>query len=421
MKEQQIGFGKAEITPRTNVLLAGYAAERLSTKIHDPLFSKCLVYKDEVSSFVMIVLDLISADETLTKSILDRLSKYGVTKEELDVQATHTHSGPMGVTNNLKGALVGFDSVFGVHDEKIINLILDGVENSYLNAVDNLDSYELYKFSTLINGVGSNRTDDKLPGDKLLTGFIFKQSNGNNNLLYNYSCHPTVLAADNLEISADFPGAVAKQLNEYKEVIFINGSSGDISTRYNRKGKGFAEVERFASIISNQIKLNENEAIKQKDKTLKQIAVPIILNTRIPLSINEATNNIKERKCELDKIKAENGSALQAREKKAYLEGANADLMYAKNYQGVKAYTLDCRIINIGKTRVCCVPVELYSELSNVMKSEDLLFSSYANGYYLYLADIKAHEEHNYEACSSPFAKGEGEKLVEMLHERIVL
>lgn len=417
--KQLIGFGKAEITPKTNVLLAGYAAERLATKVHDQLYSKCLVYKDDESVLVMIVLDLIAADETLNKIILKRLSKYGVKKEELHIQATHTHSGPMGVTNNLKGALVGFNSVFGVYDEGIVNQIIDGVEESYLKAVDDLTSYDLYKFSALINGVGSNRTNNKLPGDSLLTGFIFKQDNGNQNLLYNYSCHPTILAADNLDISADFPGAVAKQLNEYKEVIFINGSSGDISTRYNRKGKGFIEVERFASIISNQIKLKANEAIKQEEKVLKQVLVPIVLNTRVPLSINEATKNVEEKKSELDKIEAENGSVLQIREKKAYLEGANADLMYARNYCGIESYTLDCRILNIGKTRICCVPVELYSELSNVMKNEDILFSSYANGYYLYLADIKAHEEHNYEACSSPFASGEGEKLIEVLYRAI--
>ena len=419
MNKQLIGFGKAEITPETNVLLAGYAAERLSTKVHDPLYSKCLVYKDDESTFVMIVLDLIATDKTLTKSILDRLSKYGVSNEELDVQAIHTHSGPMGATNNRKGALVGFDSVFGIYEERIVNRIIDGVEKSYLEAIDDLNAFKLYKFSTLINGVGSNRTDNKLPGDSLLTGFIFKQDNGNQNLLYNYSCHPTVLAADNLEISADFPGTVAKQLNEYKEVIFINGSSGDISTRYNRKGKGFTEIERFASVISNQIKLKENEAIKQEDKVLKQVLVPIVLNTRVPLSINDAINNVEERKHELEKVEAENGSVLQIREKKAYLEGANADLMYARNYCGIESYTLDCIILNIGKTRICCAPVELYSQLSNVMKNEDVLFSSYVNGYYLYLTDVKAHEEHNYEACSSPFASGEGEKLIEAFHCKI--
>ena len=419
MNKQLIGFGKAEITPKTQVFLAGYAAKRLSTQVHDPLYSKCLVYKDDDSVFVMVVLDLIAADENLIDKIVNKLSKYGIRKEELDVHATHTHSGPMGVTNNLKGALVGFDSVFGVYDENVVNIITNGVEKSYLKANDDLKQYELSKFSCLIDGVGSNRTDDRLPGDNLLTGFIFEQSNGDKSLLYNYSCHPTVLAADNLEISADFPSVVAERLGEYKEVIFINGSSGDISTRYNRKGKGFNEVERFGSIISDQIKYSEQKATKQSEIEINQLFVPIVLNTRTPLSINDALKNVENRKKDLNKIEAENGSALEIREKRAYLEGANADLMYAQNYCGVKSYTLDCRIINIGKTKICCVPVELYSQLSNRIKNENVLFSSYANGYYLYLADIKAHEEHNYEASSSPFTKGEGEKLIELLQNKI--
>ena len=91
-------------------------------------------------------------------------------------------------------------------------------------------------------------------GDRELTGFIFERTDGKRCLVYNYACHPTVLNADNRLRTADLPGAVAARLHEFDEVILLNGSCGDISTRFTRKGYGFAELDRFADIEAAAIK-----------------------------------------------------------------------------------------------------------------------------------------------------------------------
>ncbi|MEG1757429.1 MAG: neutral/alkaline non-lysosomal ceramidase N-terminal domain-containing protein [Oscillospiraceae bacterium] len=419
MDRQLIGFAKADITPPFSVKLAGYGSVRPSTGTHDPIYARCLVYRDDAKTTVIFALDLIAADDALCARIKNELKVLSIDEKSVNICAIHSHSTPMGVSESRHGALHGFEEEFGESDERVISLVLKGCQAACKEALACLDEYTLSRFECEVVGAGSNRTDPNLQGDNLLTGFVFEQKNGKRCLLYNYSCHPTVLAPDNLEISADLPYAVEERLKQYDEVIFINGSSGDISTRYNRSGFGFAEVERFGKIIADCIDEAEKHSEECENKEITQQFVPIELKTRQPLPLDEAEKNVERYKAQYEAAQKAGAGRTELRANMAFLEGANANLMYTKHCEGAKSYTLDCRILSIGDKDICCCPVELYSELSNRLKKNGTLFASYANGYFLYLADKKAHDNHNYEACSSPFAYGEGEHLIDEFEKEL--
>ena len=73
-------------------------------------------------------------------------------------------------------------------------------------------------------------------------------------LLVSYGCHPTILSAKNLCISADFPGVM--RINLHKSlgvpvVMFLNSGSGDVSTRFTRRSQDFVEVDRIGKLLAD--------------------------------------------------------------------------------------------------------------------------------------------------------------------------
>lgn len=415
-----IGFSKVAFTGRLPKPMAGFGGLREADGAHDPLYAKCLVYKNGISKLVLLSLDLVAADYTLCRAITSSLSELGFDKKETAIFATHTHSAPAGASNTSTGALKGFQETFGTLDTDFISLVAQACRSAVAAALCDMAEYKLLSFKVDVGGVVSNRTDRSLPGDRELTGFIFERTDGKRCLVYNYACHPTVLNADNRLRTADLPGAVAARLHEFDEVILLNGSCGDISTRFTRKGYGFAELDRFADIEAAAIKQGCGSAKICSSSEISQRMVPITLKTKEPAPVEEAEKASRIYKEKLEKAKQSGASATELRSITSYIEAASASATYSKNYSGNTEYELDCRILTIDGERICCCPCELYSELSNPLKAETgALFAGYANGYFLYMADKKAHDDNNYEACSSPFARGEGERLIEILREEL--
>lgn len=408
-----IGFSRAEITPNLPVNLSGFAGIRTAHEVHDPLYARCLVEQNGSRMFVMLTLDLVAADNSLCRRICSALEPLGIMPENVSIFASHTHSGPDGVCDTEEGALHGFEGTFAEEDMAVIDRVLTGCFTAVKAALADMREFKATTFSYTLSGVGKNRTDPKLAGDDELTAFIF-DTGIKKLLLYNFSCHPTILSADSTVVSADLPGEAAKNLyGSFDEIMFINGSCGDISTRYTRVKNGLPELERLGKLISDSIIAHMGEAAPCADNEFSDRRVPITLKVKVPLEINEARSNVARYTAELAEARDAGADALTLRAKKAYLEGANANLAYSLSYLGATEYVLDCRILHLCGREICCCPVELFSELSNPVKNaRHVLFSGYANGYFLYLADKAAHEDGNYEACSSPFAPGEGEHLI---------
>lgn len=72
----------------------------------------------------------------------------------------------------------------------------------------------------------------------------------------------------------------------------------------------------------------------------------------------------------------------------------------------------DVILLNLNHYTFMTFPGEVYSSLfEELFNTSNTRIIGYANGYNLYLTDSKAFEEKNYEALSSPFMQGEGERF----------
>ncbi|MCA9267090.1 MAG: neutral/alkaline non-lysosomal ceramidase N-terminal domain-containing protein, partial [Planctomycetales bacterium] len=101
----QAGAAASNITPQQPMPMAGYAgrgAKHAEGKLTD-LWAKALVLQDaEGRQAVLVTFDLIGIDRGLATSICQQLmDKYNLQREQIALNFSHTHTGPV-VAKNLR-------------------------------------------------------------------------------------------------------------------------------------------------------------------------------------------------------------------------------------------------------------------------------------------------------------------------------
>ena len=273
-------------------------------------------------------------------------------------------------------------------------------------------------------GIGTDRNDPGRPGDPLLSVLQFENDNGEQVIIYSTACHPTVLNADNTLVSADFPGAAAAALEQgkVKMAMFLNGSAGDVSTRFTRRGPGFDEVERLGAMLAAQVKevLGKLPAALS-DFTLAGGEMRMQMDLRKANSPQQEKENLERLKNALAEAKGQGADKAMLRLLEARCEGAFLGLLYSQNQPEAESVSLRIQFLQLGPLCLVFFPVELFSVLSNPLRADipGLVPVSYANGYFGYLPDRGIEQTDNYEKFTTVFAYGQGEKLIAEIARQI--
>ena len=412
------GYAKLSIIPEKEVNLAGYDRPRPVTGVLDELTVRAISFDNGNMKLCLLSYDLIAIDHLLMDRVRERYRPSQ--NEELIFSATHTHSGPMGTidTKDRKSTVYRKDNVFGVTDDSYLDFLagrtIQAIHNAYDSAVDT----GLFSLEYQVVGIGSNRNDKSMEGDPEVTALMLKKED-NEDIIFNYACHPTVLDSSNRLYSSDLAGAICRKAEgEFNGAIYLNGACGDISTRFNRQNSGPEELERLSDIFISEFHENRGAARKLDSDILSVRKIRIPLKIKEPMDTGIAERIYLEELNNLQDSSHKDQAALRLAQ--ARIEGAKANLEYSQNYQGLGEHTLNCNLLNIGGIRFLTFPGEIFSELSNLIREEhDISIIGYCDGYSMYLTDSNAYEKSYYEAMSSPFAKGEGEKFVKMIIDEL--
>ena len=249
-----LGYSGQIINPEVGTLMSGFAPLRAYRKKHSDLWLRAFVIEDSCRT-LFLQFDTIAIDEYLFRQIKRIADGHGIAEDHLIVSASHTHSGPVGLVNTQEGIFKGIYGLFGNYDQEMVSAVLAKTDQLIAEAIKNLEEISTLKFARgNLKGIGTERHDPKLPGDDRLTVWSYQTISGRKYLFYNFACHPTILNGTSEFLSSDFPGATAELLQrEYQAVCFINGSCGDISTRFTRTTEGRRQIEIFAELLTEKI------------------------------------------------------------------------------------------------------------------------------------------------------------------------
>jgi hypothetical protein len=202
------------------------------------------------------------------------------------------------------------------------------------------------------NGIGK-------PEDKDATLVVFKDGEDDLAAIVNISCHPTVLGAQNLQISSDLLGYISRGVKERLGVypLMMQGASGDMSNRNYRQGHDAEELARTGEGILAQLFASE----ELEPLSLKKPVVEAY-HWETSYSVDkEALKNLQEQ------IKQQMATEENYDKHKILLSSVYAiDLKLKKEEITAK---FDAAIIRLGDIEICKQPGEMFSRFGMQIKA----------------------------------------------------
>ncbi|MBA7561160.1 hypothetical protein ES708_02795 [subsurface metagenome] len=429
IKTLKAGVSTIDISPKKGIELAGYPHFlRHNTGIHDMLYASCIFLDDSITKMAIVCMDILFFSKVYVKEVRERVSsKVNIPEENIMISCSHTHSGPwasgrLDLEGLERGLKPDMDYVLSLKD-KLVNLITHACSNTF-EAKIGIEKGICGKE----DGVGGNRRDPDGPVDPEVWTIGIKDKKDNwRAALIKYSLHPTVIHEESTVVTADYPGYIRKYLAKTKPqmiFLFAQGTSGDQSTRYFRKGQTFKEAEkigfeigRVADSILNSMKFTSDVPL-----IVKSTETDIELKR---LSTEEAAEaEVAETKKRLGKLKREDASYIEIQNANLKNLGAECTLEYIRlKNKGidleleVNELPAEIQVIGIGDSRIVAVPGEIFVEFGlNIQKRSPFkktFVITLANGCLPgYACTEEAYSEGDYEAGTSMLTARSGNIIV---------
>ncbi|MBN2477299.1 MAG: hypothetical protein JXB62_22015 [Pirellulales bacterium] len=423
--EIRVGAAAVEINPPNGISMAGYYHPRGCQGVLDDLLVKATVLDDGQTVVALVVCDLISVPrDVVVKAREIILQKVGISGAAVMISATHTHTGPSLTRGAARsGPDGGPGDLSREYTQKLPEWIAQAVAEAHAARVPARVSFGRESQSRLAfnrrfwmrdGTVGWNpgKLNPKIirpigPIDPQVAVVYAVAADGKPLLTYvNYAMHPDTTGG--LLTSADYPGALARRLAEYRgpemTTIFANGACGDINhlnVQWAERQQGPQEANRLGTILS--------AAVLQAYMDLQPVrAIRLDACSQVvELPLAEAT---EEDLRQAQQIAARGGEATFMERVQAYKV---LDLVARKG----EPLEAEVQVVTLGRDLAWVgLPGEIFVALGLSIKAASPFGQTHvvelANGSVGYVPSRSAYAEGQYEVVSARCAEGSGEMLV---------
>jgi hypothetical protein len=424
------GTSIVDISPEKRVELAGYPHfPRYNTGIHDPLYASCLFLDNGKEKIVVIAMDLLFFSRKYVKKIRNRIQKETpIPGGNIFISVSHTHSGPWAAGRLDMEALEKGQDVDKEYVEdlkrKIVRLVIDAFSNAFEASIGSG-----FVICGKEKGIGGNRRNPEGPADpKLWTVAVKDKNNALKAVMTKYALHPTVIHEDSNLVTADYPGYMRKFLKQKEpgmNLLFLQGTSGDQSTRYFRQRQDFDEAKRIGDIIGQCAYSGIKGLDFEEEIDIKVVSEEIDLPLKkLPLE-EEAKNVAQKTKAEWERLKKEGAPYIEIQNANLKNLGAENTLGYIRlKNKGIPIsleedeLPAEVQVLAIGDTRIVGIPGEIFVEFGlDIQKRspyKKTIVVELVNGCLPgYVCTKDAIREGGYEAGASMLSEEAGEVLME--------
>ena len=220
------GVGRVDITPSGPIWLTGYAARtHPSEGAIGRLWAKALAIESAPGQRIVIVTtDVVGVPGSVTREVAARVEQqFGVKRSLFFINASHTHTGPMiwSNLNNLTVLPAGEQQKLETYTRKFTNDLVMAIGA----AIRDLSPAEV-EYGTGAAGFAVNRRQATPTGVKIgvnpngpidHTVPVLRITDGHGKLravLFGYACHNTTLTAEVYQLTGDYAGFAAAELEK---------------------------------------------------------------------------------------------------------------------------------------------------------------------------------------------------------------
>jgi hypothetical protein len=392
------------VTPQEPCFMGGYGMRtQKSEGVLDELKCTAVLLEIEGSRVVLCDVEILMITSEIVAAVKNRLQEeYGIQPEMVTIATTHTHAGPEIRSERLP--MFNEDSDDGFwrrYQDFLKETIFATIAGCFEAELKEADAW--YR-TVKIEGLYGNRNGIGKPEDKDVTLIVFKNRQEVLAAIVNISCHPTVLGAQNLQISSDLLGYISRGVKERLGVypLMMQGASGDMSNRNYRQGHDAQELTRTGEGILAQLFASEDLETLSLNK-------PVIEGYHWEISYPQDKEALRKLQAQIrEQMAAENDY-----DKHKILLSSDYGIDLKLKKDEVTA-TFDAAVIRLGDIEICKQPGELFSrfgmQIKAASKAKLPLIWGYCDDYGGYLADEGEYGK-TYESIMSPMPKGASEEI----------
>ncbi len=231
----RVGIGRVRITPREPIWMAGFGSRnRPFEGVRMELWAKALALQDETGkTSVLVTLDLCDISREIADEIARRCrEEYGLTRDRLVLNVSHTHSGPVVTLSTISG---WYDMT--PEQEESVRRYTRGLLDRVVEVVG-LATRSLVPasvaFQNGLAGIAVNRRRVQLrnlpgPVDQDVPVLsVFGPDRSLIAVVVGYACHATAL--NDYQISGDWPGFAQQEIERAHPgvaAMFMQGCGAD--------------------------------------------------------------------------------------------------------------------------------------------------------------------------------------------------
>jgi len=424
--ELRVGTAAVNISPPAGTPMAGYYYARGSQDVLDDLYAKAAVLDDGGTKVALVVCDLITLPR---KTVLDARQlieqQTGIPGGHVMISATHTHTGPTLARDSVRDDLdKGSSDPARSYTLELPGRIAQAVAeaNSKLAAVkvsyareseDRLSFCRRFWMKDGTVGWNPGKLNPNIirpvsPIDPEVGVVYFETLDKKPVLTYvNFALHADTTGGT--RISADYPGALARRIADYKGpdmmTIFANGACGNLNhVNVNWAGAQTspAEANRLGTILAAAV-LKAYMDLKPIADTTLRVQSEVLQLPLAPFS----QEDVQEAKATIEK-----------KDKAKFMEQVKAYKVLDVQKREGKPLEVEVQVITMGDSLAwVSLPGEIFVELGLSIKAASPFAQTHiaelANGSIGYIPNRSAYAEGNYEVVSARCAEGAGEQLVQ--------
>jgi Neutral/alkaline non-lysosomal ceramidase, N-terminal len=255
------GIAKVNITPQHSLWMAGYAARtHASEGTLLELHAKALALEDETGHrAVLVTTDLLGLPGSVGEVVATRVKqKYGLNRDQLFLNSSHTHSGPV-IGTMLSAAYEGKQGInaeqweavktyTGHLEDQMVKVVGDALHKLQPAALSlghgEADFAINRRVKTATGYVGGVNRDG--PVDHGVPILVVRNQRGKIlGIIFGYACHNTTIGSDFYKFSGDYAGFAQQWLEKrYRGAVamFVEGCGADANP-YPRWSKERSGVE----------------------------------------------------------------------------------------------------------------------------------------------------------------------------------
>jgi len=412
---------KINITPPIGFNMAGYGERKHgSTGILNELYANILVLADaNHRKLALVTIDVAGVDLALVMYVRQVVSeKSDIPIDAVMICASHTHSGPE--ASRAEGMKLIRKQHVSELEYSYYHILRENIANGILWANDTLEPITLGFYQTPLDGLGSNRIDPSLYYDNTVTVLRVDRLDKTPLAIFSqFSCHPTILNADNYWYSGDFVSFYQEEVEKVFSgcvAMFAQGCAGNTSTRHYRKGYGVSEAQRMGRLLAGEV-IKSAMLVDTSDQITLFSAVESLKLVVRDFEADEVYEKIiADAEAKIEQLKKEDAPENIQRTAYVEWEGAVRPLKLKKMLT-FDSLVSEMQLFKIGDWKIITTPAETFGEIGREIRKLDptnkLTVTGYTNDSVGYIPDLNTFKNPvGYEVNSALFKEDTEQLLI---------